>query len=581
MILGGSLLLRRFVSYYVPYKKLFLLDFGCAVIAALIELSFPMAVQWMVDNLLPSRNWTLIVWAGIGLLALYLFSMGLQFIVNYWGHKLGINIETDMRQQLFTHVQKLSFRFFDNHKTGHLMSRMTNDLFEIGEMAHHGPEDLFIALMTFAGAFGIMWTVNSELALITFLVVPVLVWIIVFFNMRLSKAATGMFERIADVNSRVEDSVSGIRVVQSFTNEDYELHRFRENNHRFRLSKLQSYLAISYSSSSIYMLTRLISLIVLICGAWYTYQGQLTNGQLVAFLLYVNIFLKPIDKINALMESYPKGMAGFKRFCELLDTEPDVKDAPGAIEAGPLRGDITFKEVTFSYEWHSDVLTGINLSIRSGETVALVGPSGAGKSTLCSLIPRFYEVDGGDIEIDGRSIRSMTMRSLRSQIGIVQQDVFLFAGTIRDNIAYGKLGASEDDIRDAAGRAHLLEMIDALPEGLGTVIGERGLKLSGGQRQRLAIARMFLKNPPILILDEATSALDTETESIIQQALAELAHNRTTLIIAHRLATIRHADRILVVAEDGIAEAGKHDELLAAGGIYARLHRSQFGAVAN
>jgi ATP-binding cassette subfamily B protein len=505
--------------------------------------------------------------------------MGLQFIVNYWGHKLGINIETDMRRQLFTHVQKLSFRFFDNTKTGHIMSRITNDLFEIGELAHHGPEDLFIALMTFAGAFGIMLTVNWQLACITFVVVPLLVWIIIFFNVKLNKAATTMFASIADVNARVEDSISGIRVVQSFTNEEHEINRFRVHNENFRLAKLRSYLVISYSASGMYMLTRLISLIVLICGAWFAYQGVLSYGELIAFLLYVNIFLKPIDRINAFMENYPKGMAGFKRLCDLLDTEPDVKDEPDAKDVHSLKGNIRFHNVTFGYEDHSKVLRNINLNIAEGETIALVGPSGAGKSTLCSLIPRFYEVDDGEIRIDGMNIRQMTQRSLRGHIGIVQQDVVLFNGTLRENIAYGRLGADEAAVLEAANKAHLEGFIATLPHGLDTLIGERGLKLSGGQRQRLAIARMFLKNPPILILDEATSALDTETENFIQLALAELAENRTTLIIAHRLATIRHADRILVVTEDGIAEVGKHEELLAANGVYARLHRAQFGTV--
>jgi ATP-binding cassette subfamily B protein len=569
--------IRRFFTYYIPHKKLFYLDFCCAVIAALLELGFPMAVQWMIDSLLPTGNWTMVIWAGMGLFAMYLISMGMHFIVNYWGHKLGINIETDMRKELFTHVQKLSFRYFDNTKTGHILSRITNDLFEVGELAHHGPEDLFIALMTFIGAFGIMMTVNAELAVITLLVIPFLVLLIVFFNIKLNRAAASMFASIADVNARVEDSISGIRVVQSFTNEEYEVHRFQENNNKFRLAKLRSYLAISLSSSGMYMLTRLISLIVLVCGAWFAYKGVLTYGELVAFLLYVNIFLKPIDRINAFMEGYPKGMAGFKRYCELLDTEPDVKDEPDAMEVGRLRGDIEFHEVTFGYENEAKVLRGVNLQVVAGETIALVGPSGAGKSTLCSLIPRFYEVDEGVITIDSIPIRLMTQRSLRSQIGIVQQDVFLFNGTIRENIAYGALGAHDSEIMEAARRAHLEAFIDMQREGLDTIIGERGLKLSGGQRQRLAIARMFLKNPPILILDEATSALDTETESIIQQALVELAENRTTLVIAHRLATIRHADRILVVTEDGIAEEGKHDELLAVDGVYARLHRAQFG----
>lgn len=570
-------MIRRFIAYYRPYRRLFTLDFSCAVIAALLELGFPIGVQWTIDSLLPTGNWSLIAWVCAGLLVLYLISMGLQFVVNYWGHMLGINIETDMRRQLFQHLQKLSFRFFDNTKTGQIMSRITTDLFDLGEMAHHGPEDLFIALMTLAGAFGIMLMVNWELACITFVVVPFLGWLIVYFNRKLNKAATHMFERIADVNARVEDSISGIRVVKSFGNESYELKRFTTNNQAFRLAKLRSYLTISFSVSGIYMLTRFISLIVLVFGAWYAFQDKLTYGQLVGFLLYVNIFLKPIEKINALLELYPKGMAGFKRFCELMDTEPDVKDAPDAIEAPRLRGDIEFRNVTFGYENHAHVLKNINLRIRAGETVALVGPSGAGKSTLCSLIPRFYEIDEGEVTIDGIDIRRMTQHSLRSQIGIVQQDVFLFNGTIRENIAYGRLDATEEEIWEAARKAHLVGVLDSLPEGLDTIIGERGLKLSGGQRQRLSIARTFLKNPPILILDEATSALDTETESIIQQSLEQLSHNRTTLIIAHRLATIRHAERIVVVTEEGIAEQGRHEDLIAAGGTYSRLNAAQIG----
>lgn len=570
-------LIRRFLIYYRPYKRLFLLDFACAIVVALLELGFPIAVSWTIDELLPGGDWNLITWVCAGLLAMYLLSMGLQFIVNYWGHMLGINIETDMRKQLFHHVQKLSFRFFDNTKTGQIMSRMTNDLFDIGEVAHHGPEDLFIAIMTLAGAFGIMFTVNWELSLITLIAVPVLAFLIVIFNSRLNKAATQMFSKIADVNARIEDSISGIRVVKSFGNESYESTRFESNNSAFRKAKLVSYLTIAYSSSSIYMLTRFISLLVLVGGAWFAFRGTLSYGDLVAFLLYVNIFLRPIEKINALLEMYPKGMAGFTRFCELIDTEPDVQDAPDAIEVKRLRGDIAFRDVTFGYEDHAKVLSGINLYIRAGETVALVGPSGAGKSTLCSLIPRFYEIDEGEVSIDGIDIRRMTQLSLRNQIGIVQQDVFLFNGTIRENIMYGRLDATEEEVWEAARQAHLESLLHSLPDGLDTFIGERGLKLSGGQRQRLSIARIFLKNPPILILDEATSALDTETESQIQQALERLSHNRTTLIIAHRLATIRHADRIVVVTEDGIAEQGRHDELMAAGGVYARLSAAQFG----
>ncbi|WP_394140358.1 ABC transporter ATP-binding protein [Cytobacillus oceanisediminis] len=569
-------MIRRFFTYYKPHKRLFILDFSSAVIVAFLELGFPLAVQWFIDSLLPSGNWSMIVSVSAGLLALYMMSTFLQFIVNYWGHKLGINIETDMRQQLFQHVQRQSFRFFDNTKTGHIMSRVTNDLMDIGELAHHGPEDLFIAAMTFVGAFWIMLTINIKLALVTIFVLPFLVWLIAFCNIKMNRAWKRMYSDIADVNAQVEDSVSGIRVVQSFTNEHYEIKRFTENNGRFRLAKLAAYKIMSFSASGIYMLTRFITLIVLVYGSWLSFSGQLTYGELVGFVLYVNVLLKPIDKISALMELYPKGKAGFKRFTELIDTEPEVEDTEDAIEVASLRGDIRFNHVTFSYDKHKAVLDGINLQMKAGETVAFVGPSGAGKTTICSLIPRFYDVNSGSITIDGMDIRDLTKKSLRSQIGIVQQDVFLFTGTLKENIAYGMLGATDEQIAEAAKKAHLEEFIASLPFGYETQIGERGLKLSGGQKQRIAIARMFLKNPPVLILDEATSALDTETEQIIQTALTELAVDRTTLVIAHRLATIRNADRVVVVTEDGIAEEGTHDELIKQGGIFASLHNVQF-----
>lgn len=569
-------MIRRFFTYYKPHKRLFILDFSSAVIVAVLELGFPLAVQWFIDSLLPSGNWSMIVSVSAGLLALYMMSTFLQFVVNYWGHKLGINIETDMRQQLFQHVQRQSFRFFDNTKTGHIMSRVTNDLMDIGELAHHGPEDLFIAVMTFVGAFWIMLTINVKLAFVTIFILPFLVWLIVFCNIKMNRAWKRMYSEIADVNAQVEDSVSGVRVVQSFTNEHYEIKRFTENNGRFRLAKLAAYKIMSFSASGIYMLTRLITLIVLVYGSWLSFSGQLTYGELVGFVLYVNVLFKPIDKISALMELYPKGMAGFKRFTELIDTEPEVEDTEDAIDIAFLRGDIRFNNVSFSYDKHKSVLDEINLEMKAGETVAFVGPSGAGKTTICSLIPRFYDVNSGSITIDGMDIRDLTKKSLRSQIGIVQQDVFLFTGTLKENIAYGMLGATDEQIAEAAKKAHLEEFIASLPFGYETQIGERGLKLSGGQKQRIAIARMFLKNPPILILDEATSALDTETEQIIQTALTELAVDRTTLVIAHRLATIRNADRVVVVTEDGIAEEGTHDELIKQGGIFASLHNVQF-----
>ncbi|WP_141502188.1 ABC transporter ATP-binding protein [Paenibacillus luteus] len=570
-------MLLRFFAYYKPYKKLFLLDFCCAVLLAVLELCFPLAVSYVIDTLLPDENWGLILSACAILLVIYVINTILSYVVTYWGHMLGINIETDMRKKLFDHVQKLSFRFFDNTKTGHLISRLTNDLFEIGEVAHHGPEDMFIAAMTLVGAFGIMAFINLELAILTFVIVPIIIWLVLMFNGKMTKAANRLFSDMADFNARVEDTVGGIRVVQAFSNESHEKKLFKVNNLRFREAKLISYKIIGLNSSITYMLMRLVSVFVLIAGTWFVIKGDLKYGEFISFVLLTNIFFKPIEKINAVIESYPKGIAGFKRYVELLETAPDVADKPNAIAVNRLSGNIEYRNVTFGYEGEAKVLQNIDLSIRAGETIAFVGPSGAGKTTLCSLLPRFYEINGGSISVDGYDTRNLKLESLRKQIGIVQQDVFLFAGTIRENISYGKLGASDEDIWQAARRAKLEEFIHAQPNGLDTVVGERGVKLSGGQKQRLAIARMFLKNPPILILDEATSALDTETEAAIQQSLAELSVGRTTLVIAHRLATIKNADRIVVVTEQGITEQGRHEELVTAGGIYSRLHHAQFG----
>jgi len=570
-------MIRRFFRFYAPYKGLFLLDFSCAIIAGLLELAFPIAVNVFIDDLLPSSEWSFIIWASLGLLALYILNTVLMYIVTYWGHMLGINIETDMRRQLFSHIQKLSFRFFDNTKTGHLIGRLTNDMNMIGEMAHHGPEDLFIAVMTLVGAFVLMLVINWKLAILTFVIVPLIIWVVVYFNQKMTAAIHQLYQDIGDFNARVEDNVGGIRVVKAFSNEAYEEKKFEENNSRFRQTKLRSYNLIAKNSSISYMMMRFVTLFVMVCGTWFVIQGELTYGEFAGFLLLTNVFFRPIEKINAIVESYPQGFAGFKRFVELMDTAPDVADAPDAVELKEFREDIVYDGVSFSYEGERQILRDIHLVIRKGETVAFVGPSGAGKTTICSLLPRFYDVDSGEIRIDGIDIRRYTQESLRKQIGIVQQDVFLFNGTIRENIMYGKLDATEEEVWEAARRAKLEEMILAQPDGLDTVIGERGVKLSGGQKQRLAIARMFLKNPPILILDEATSALDTETEQAIQQSLAELSEGRTTLVIAHRLATIKDADRIVVVTEDGIAEQGRHEELLAAGGIYSRLHQAQFG----
>ncbi|ATA24123.1 multidrug ABC transporter ATP-binding protein [Brenneria goodwinii] len=570
-------MLRRFFSYYAPYKGLFVLDFGCAIIAGLLELGFPMAIKSFIDTLLPAQNWTLILLASIALLAIYLLNTGLMAIVNYWGHALGVGIETDMRRQAFEHLQKLPFRYYDNMKTGHIITHVTKDLEEVGEIAHHGPEDLFIAVMTFIGAFILMATVHLPLAMLTIIIVPFMTFLVSRYGARMTETWRQLFGQVGNFNARIEESVGGIRVVKAFANEAHEKQLFSHDNENYRRTKLQAYRIMTASLTLSYLSTRLIQLIVMLAGIWYVIAGELSYGGFIGFLLLIEVFFRPVAKITSVLESYPKGIAGFKRFTQLIDTVPEITDAPNARNVGPLKGDIQFNQVGFGYSPDRPILHNVNLSIRAGETVAFVGPSGAGKTTLCSLLPRFYDLSSGSITIDGIDIREMTQTSLRSQIGIVQQDVFLFGGSIRENIAYGKLNASDDEIMLAAQRARLNELIDDLPDGLDTVVGERGVKLSGGQKQRLSIARIFLKNPPILILDEATSALDTATEQAIQQSLNELSAGRTTLVIAHRLATIQNAERIVVVDNGGIIEQGSHQDLLAHSGIYASLHQAQFG----
>ena len=571
-------MLRAFFAYYRPHRVLFLVDFGCAVLSGLLELAFPLAVKGFVDVLLPARDWPLILLAAAGLLVIYAVNAGLSVVVTYWGHRLGINIETAMRAKAFAHLQTLSFRFYDERKTGHLVARVTKDLEEIGEVAHHGPEDLFIAIMTFIGAFALMLTVHVQLALLTALIVPVSVFIVTRYGARMTRNWQAQFGRVGAFNARLEENIGGIRVVQAFANEAHERTLFSVDNQRYRATKLEGYAIMAASQALNYLGMRLVQLAVMLAGTWYVVEGTLSIGGFIGFLLLVGVFYRPLDKIANVIETYPKGIAGFRRYQELLATEPDIADRPDAIEVPVLRGDIRLKGVGFGYDAGRPVLSGIDLTISAGETIAFVGPSGAGKTTLLSLLPRFYDVDVGAITIDGIDIRHMTLASLRRQIGIVAQDVFLFGGTIRENIAYGRLDASEAEIVSAARRARLDQMIADLPTGLDTVVGERGVKLSGGQKQRLAIARIFLKNPPILILDEATSALDTETEAAIQASLAELSVGRTTLVIAHRLATIRGADRIVVVTEAGIAEQGRHAYLVRAGGPYQALHEAQAGS---
>ncbi|MBC1348497.1 ABC transporter ATP-binding protein [Listeria welshimeri] len=556
------------------------MDFGCAVLAAILELAFPVAVNHVIDTLLPGKDFGLIITAALALLFFYILNTFMQYIVTYFGHMLGLNIETDMRRDLFSHLQKQPFGFYDNQKTGKLMSRMTTDLFEIGEVAHHGPEDIFISIMSLFGAFFLMLNINVKLAISTFILVPILTVLIVYFNKRMTKVTTGIFKDLGNFNAGVENAISGVRVVQAFANEPHEKGRFAVLNQAYRKSKLMFYKVMGLSFSFNYFLMRLISLFALLFGAYFTINGEISYGEFVGFILLTNVFIRPIEKINNVIESYPKGFAGFKRFLEVMDTEPAIQDEKDAKPAGEFRGDIAYKQVSFEYSDGKNVLNHINLSIKAGETVAFVGPSGAGKTTICNLLPRFYDVTDGEITIDNQNIRDFTLPSLRAQIGVVQQDVFLFSGTVRENIAYGKLDASDEEIEHVVKLAHLSKVVEEMPDGLDTIIGERGVKLSGGQKQRLAIARMFLKNPPILILDEATSALDTETEQVIQGSLEELAEGRTTLIIAHRLATIKHADRIIVVNETGIAETGTHDELLTKeNGAYKRLYDAQFNTI--
>lgn len=570
-------MLKRFFAYYAPYKGLFVLDFGCAIIAGLLELGFPMAIKAFIDKLLPAQDWPLILLASIALLLIYLLNTALMAIVNYWGHALGVGIETDMRRQAFEHLQNLPFRYFDNMKTGHIITHVTKDLEEVGEVAHHGPEDLFIAIMTFIGAFILMATVHLPLAMITVVIVPFMTYLVSRYGAQMTDTWRRLFGQVSNFNARIEESIGGIRVVKAFANESHEKQLFAQDNENYRTIKLQAYRIMTASLTLSYLSTRLIQLIIMLAGIWYVIEGELSYGGFIGFLLLIEVFFRPVAKITSVLESYPKGIAGFKRFTQLMDTVPEITDAPDARTVTHLKGDIHFAHASFGYTPERPTLHDITLSIHAGETIAFVGPSGAGKTTLCSLLPRFYDLNEGAITIDGIDIRAMTQASLRHQIGIVQQDVFLFGGTIRENIAYGKLGASDEEVMHAAQRAKLDELIATLPEGLDTVVGERGVKLSGGQKQRLSIARIFLKNPPILILDEATSALDTATEQAIQQSLSELSSGRTTLVIAHRLATIQNADRIVVVDQGRIIEQGSHQTLLDNSGSYATLHQAQFG----
>ncbi len=568
--------LKKLISYYKPYMGTFLLDMFFAVVASAIALVVPLIVRYITSEViyLETGAKERIVHLGLILIGLVI----IQFFSNYYitnvGHVMGAKMEYNMRAEIFSHLQKLSFSFYDDQKTGSLMSRITNDLFEITELLHHGPENIVISFIKIIGAFIILIGISKYLTAAAFILLPFMFVFVFLLNRKMRKAFKTNRQKVAEINSRAEDNLSGIRVVKSFANEDIEMEKFREGNDAFLRSKKNSYLYLGLFQSGMTAFILLINIAVIIAGAILISDGLVQIPDFIAFILYINTFTEPIRVIVDFTEQFQNGYTGFERFMEIMNIEPDIKDKEGAVEMSDVKGDIVFDDVSFKYkEGAHRVLRHINLDIEAGSYVALVGSSGGGKTTLCSLIPRFYDVTGGSIRIDGKDIRDIKLKSLRDHIGIVQQDVYLFAGTVIENISYGKPGSTREEIIEAAKLANAHDFIMELPNGYDTDIGQRGIKLSGGQKQRLSIARVFLKNPPILIFDEATSALDNESENIVKESLEKLAKNRTTLVIAHRLSTVRNAERILVLTENGIEESGTHDELMAKNGIYAGLYK--------
>ncbi len=569
-------MLKKFISYYKPYLKLFTLDLSCAFLIALIDLAFPLITRQFINDIIPNGKLRIFYIFIIALLILAVVRAVLNYIIDYWGHIVGTRMERDMRRDLFEHLQTLSFDYFDNVKTGHIMSRIVNDLREISELAHHGPEDLFLSLVMLIGSFIILTTIEWRLTLIIYSFLPLLIWYATLKRKKMTAAFRSVRKRIANVNAQLENSISGIRVAKSFTNEEYEIEKFNEGNREFNSSREFAYKVMAEFFAGIFFLSNILNIITLSVGGFFVYRGYINIGDLVAYLLYINFFLQPIRKLTNFTQQFQNGMTGFERFVEIMKVKPSIVDKEDAVTFKKIKGKIEFKNVAFKYSEKKFVLSNINLSIMPGETMALVGPSGGGKTTLCQLIPRFYEVNDGEILIDGINIKDIKIKFLRENIGLVQQDVFLFTGTIKENILYGKPDAEDTEVVKAAKDANIHDFIMSLPEGYDSYIGEKGIKLSGGQKQRISLARAFLKNPAILILDEATSALDSEAEIIIQQALKKLAVGRTVLVIAHRLSTIKNANQIVVLTDQGIKEKGNHDELITKGGLYARLYKAQF-----
>ena len=568
-------MLRRFISYYKPHKLLFFLDMGASLLISLIGIVYPIITRSMLNDLIPNRKYDMIVLFGLALLAVYVVRMLLNYFVQYYGHVMGVRMQAAMRSDMFNRLESLPYGFYDNHETGKIMSRMTNDLMDISELAHHGPENILISTITVITSFIYLSSINLPLTLIVFACVPFLIIISLALRTRMRDAFKKSRESIAEINASLESSISGIRVTKAFTNSEKEREKFEVGNNEFVSARRDAYKAMGQFHSGTSFITDIFNVVVLIAGGLFLYNGEILFGDYSTFIVSIGLFVTPVMTLINFMEQYQNGVTGFERFIEIMDAAPEC-DAPDAVDCGRLEGSIELRDVTYGYDDTKDVLKNVTMKIGKGQTFALVGPSGGGKTTICHLIPHFYDIVSGELLIDGREIHTMTLESLRRNIGIVQQDIYLFNASIKENILYGRLDATDDEVVEAAKRANIHDYIMTLPEGYETQIGERGVRLSGGQKQRLSIARVFLKNPPILILDEATSALDNTTEIMIQQALDELCRGRTTIVVAHRLSTIKNADMIAVIDDGRIIEQGTHEELLAKNGLYSNLYHGQF-----